>query len=72
MPKPRTHPHDAKMTALRISPAELAIIARIRAAHPYLKGQAGAINLALHFWNQHNPEQPAEQQPRRDIHISRD
>ena len=70
MPLPREYPLDSKMTALRISPAELAIIARIRAAHPYLKGQAAAINLALHFWSQHHQDtEPAEQH--RDIKISR-
>lgn len=71
MPQQRDYPTDSKMTALRISPRELAIIARIRELHPYLKGQAAAINLALHYWNDHNPEHPTPN-PTRDINITRE
>jgi hypothetical protein len=38
--------------------------------HPYLKGDAQAIRLALHFWNDHQQEAKPPTPPR-DLNISR-
>jgi hypothetical protein len=71
MPHPRYYPPNSKMSGLRLDDVDQAIITRIRALHPYLKGDAQAIRLALHFWNDHQPEaQPPA--PPRDINITRD
>jgi hypothetical protein len=40
--------------------------------HPYLKGDAQAIRLALHFWNDHQQEAKQPPTPPRDLNISRE
>ena len=69
MPQQKDYPEGTTMTAARLDEIDRGIITRILALHPYLKGTAQAIRLALHYWSEHNPED--SQPTRRDINISR-
>ena len=66
MPHQKDYPEGTTMTAARLDDVDRAIISRILALHPYLKGTAQAIRLALHYWHQHHLEQveQADNQPK--------